>query len=248
MDRLIYTALTGMNAAMTRQRAVANNLANASTPGFRAEEFAVTPATLKGPSLEARAMAQGAVHGVDMSKGKINPTGRSLDIAVRGDALIALQAPNGGEVYTRRGDLHVAASGVLENGEGLPIMGEAGPITLPAGSKVSFGVDGTVLVVDPAAPGEPPQEIARIKLADPSGSGLAKGLDGLLRVPDGGVLPPDPTAEITSGALETSNVNTAATLTEMIEMQRAFEQRTKMIQTASELDRAGARLMSLGGS
>lgn len=247
MDRLIYTALTGMDAAMNRQRAVANNLANASTPGFRAEEFAVTPATLKGDTLEARAMAQGAVHGADMAAGAINSTGRSLDIAVRGEALIALQGQDGTEVYSRRGDLRVAPSGVLENGDGRPVMGEGGPITVPAGAAISFGTDGTVYAADPATPGEPPQQVARIKLASPEGSVIYKGLDGLLRVPNDGALPPDPTAEIQAGALEASNVNTAATLTEMIEVQRAFEQRSKIIASAGELDRAGARLMSLGG-
>ncbi len=245
MDRLIYTALTGMNAAMDRQRVVANNLANASTPGFRKEAFAVTPATLRDGSLEARAMAQGVVRGVDMTVGRIIPTGKPLDIAVKEDALIAYQAPDGGEVYSRRGDLRVAASGILENGEGLPVMGEAGPITVPVGTKVSLAGDGSVLVSDPADPMAESQVLDRIKLVSPGGSAIAKGLDSFLRVPDGGVLPADPTAQITTGALEASNVDTATTLVEMIEAQRSFEQRAKVISTASDLDEAGSRLMSM---
>lgn len=248
MDRLIYTAMTGMDAAMNRQRAIANNLANASTPGFRAEEFAVTPATLRGPSLEARSMAQGAVRGADMAQGAVNVTGRSLDIAVKGNALIALLSPDGGEVYTRRGDLRITPGGVLENGDGLPVIGQAGPITVPLGTQISFGSDGSVLASDPQAPGDQPVVVGRIKLASPQGSALLKGIDTFLRVPDGGVLPDDPTASIQSGALESSNVNTATTLTEMIEAQRAFEQRSKIIASAGEIDRSGARLMSLGQS
>ncbi|XUU60748.1 flagellar basal body rod protein FlgF [Erythrobacter sp. HA6-11] len=248
MDRLIYTALTGMDAAMNRQRAIANNLANASTPGFRGEEFAVTPATLKGPSLEARAMAKGAVRGANMALGSINDTGRALDIAVQGEALIALQAADGGEVYTRRGDLRVTPNGLVENGDGLPVMSEGGPLTVPAGSRISFGDDGSVFATDLGAPGAQPELVGRIKLADPDGSPLVKGIDGFLKVPGGGVLPDDPTARITTGALEGSNINTAATLVEMIEAQRAFEQRSKMIATAGELDAAGARLMALGAS
>ncbi len=245
MDRLIYTALTGMNAAMDRQRVIANNLANSSTPGFRQEAFAVTPATLRDGSLEARAMAQGVVRGVDMTQGRVVTTGQPLDMAVRGDALIAFQAPDGGEIYSRRGDLRIAPSGLLENGEGLPVIGQAGPITVPAGSKVALGNDGSVLVSDPADPAGEPQVLDRIKLASPEGSAIAKGIDSFLRVPDGGVLPADPTAEITPGALEASNVETASTLVEMIEAQRSFEQRAKVISTASELDEAGARLMSM---
>ncbi|MEL7445612.1 MAG: flagellar basal body rod protein FlgF [Pseudomonadota bacterium] len=245
MDRLIYTALTGMNAAMDRQRMVANNLANASTPGFRREAFTVTPATLRDGSFEARAMAQGVVRGVDLTAGKVTPTGKPLDVAVQGKAMIAFQASDGGEVYSRRGDLRIGATGVLENGDGLPVMGNGGPVTVPAGSIVSIAEDGSVLVADPAVPDAPAQAIDRIKLVSPEGSELKKGIDTLIRVPDGGVLPPDPTARLTSGALESSNVDTATTLVDMIDAQRAFEQRAKVISTASELDEAGSRLMSM---
>lgn len=245
MDRLIYTALSGMNAAMDRQRAVANNLANASTTGFRAEEFSVAPITLKGDALEARAMAQGAVRGADMAGGTVTRTGQPLDVALQGNALLALQAADGGEAYTRRGDLSIAASGLLQNGDGLPVLGEAGPITVPAGATINIGEDGTIWQSDPAAPDAPPSALAKLKLANPQGSAVVKDLDNLLRVPGGGVLPADPTAKLVSGALEGSNVDTATTLVQMIEAQRAFEQRTRIISTAEQLDQASARLMGL---
>lgn len=246
MDRLIYTALTGMDAAMNRQRMVANNLANASTPGFRQEVFAATPATLKNGSLEARALTKGLVRGADMTQGSVKATGKPLDVAVKGDGLIAFQAPDGGEFYSRRGDLRVAPSGLLENGEGLPVLGEGGaPITVPGGFALSIANDGSILASDPAAPDAEPQAIDRIRLVSPEGSRLAKGIDSFLKVPEGGVLPPDPTAELTTGALEGSNVQTAATLVEMIEAQRAFEQRAKVLSTATQLDEAGSRLLSM---
>ena len=246
MDRLIYTALTGMDAAMNRQRAVANNLANASTPGFRREIFAVTPAMLRDGSIEARALARGQVRGADMTAAEVNPTGRPLDVAVGGDALIAFQAPGGGEIYSRRGDLRVAPTGVLENGEGLAVLGESGaPITVPGGFRIAISDDGTLLATDPAAPGEAAQPLDRIRLVSPEGSALLKGIDSFIEVPGGGVLPADPTARLTSGALEKSNVQTAATLVEMIDAQRAFEQRAKIIQTANQLDEASSRLMGM---
>lgn len=251
MDRMIYTAMTAMNAAMDRQRVVANNLANASTPGFRQEIFAVTPATLKDGSLEARAMARGNVRGADMTAARVVPTGNPLDVALEGEALLAYQAPNlQGEVYSRRGDLRVAASGVIENGEGLAVLGEGGaPVTVPPGFAISIAADGTIMARDPAAPNAPAEEIDRLRLVSPNGSPLAKGLDGFLKVPGangiGGVLPPDPTARLTTGALEQSNVETAETLVEMIDAQRAFEQRARIIRTAGELDEAGSGLMAL---
>lgn len=247
MDRLIYTAMTAMNAAMDRQRVVANNLANASTPGFRQEVFAVTPATLKDGSLEARAMARGNVRGADMKAARVVPTGNPLDVALEGKALIAFQSPDRqGEIYSRRGDLRVAASGVLENGEGLAVLGEGGtPITVPPGFAVSLAADGTVLASDPATPNAAAEAIDRIRLVNPEGSPLAKGIDSFLKVPNGGVLPPDPTARLQPGALEMSNVETADTLVQMIEAQRAFEQRARIIMTAGELDEAGSGLMAL---
>lgn len=255
MDRLIYTALSAMNAAMDRQRATANNLANATTPGFRQEIFAVLPATLRaapdGSWIEARALARGNVRGADMASGKVNATGQPLDIAVEGAALIAFQAPAGGEVYSRRGDLRVGATGLLENGEGLPVLGESGTaISVPPGFALSIAADGSVLARDPAAPGnQPPEAVDRIKLVSAEGSQLVKGIDSFLKVPDGngetGVLPPDPTARVVPGALEASNVETAEVLVGMIDAQRAFEQRAKIIRTAGELDEAGSRLMGL---
>jgi flagellar basal-body rod protein FlgF len=247
MDRLIYTAMTAMNAAMDRQRAVANNLANASTPGFRQEIFAVTPATLKDGSLEARAMARGNVRGADMRSGRVVPTGNPLDVALEGQALIAFQAPNRqGEVYSRRGDLRVGATGVIENGEGLAVLGEGGtPISVPPGFSIAIAADGTILARDPATPNAPAEPLDKLRLVNPQGSPLAKGIDSFLKVPGGGVLPPDPAARLTTGALEMSNVETADTLVQMIEAQRAFEQRAKIIATAGTLDEAGSGLMAL---
>ena len=251
MDRLIYTAMTAMNAAMDRQRVTANNLANASTPGFRQEIFAVTPAVLRDGSLEARAPTRGNVRGADMKAARVVPTGNALDVAMEGQALIAFQSPDRqGEVYSRRGDLRVGATGVLENGEGLAVLGETGaPITVPPGFRLNIAADGTVLAGDPAAPNAPADPIGRIRLVNPQGSPLAKGIDSYLKVPAAnggtGVLPPDPTARLTPGALEMSNVETADTLVQMIEAQRAFEQRAKIIATAGELDESGSALMGL---
>jgi flagellar basal-body rod protein FlgF len=247
VDRLIYTAMTAMNAAMDRQRVVANNLANASTPGFRQEIFAVNPATLKDGSLEARAPARGNVRGADMTAARVVPTGNPLDVALQGEALLAFQSPDRqGEIYSRRGDLRVSASGVIENGEGLAVLGEGGtPISVPPGFSIAIAADGTILARDPATPNAPAEPLDKLRLVNPQGSPLAKGIDSFLKVPGGGVLPLDPAARLTTGALEMSNVETADTLVQMIEAQRAFEQRAKIIATAGTLDEAGSGLMAL---
>lgn len=245
MDRLIYTAMSGMTDSMVRQRVIASNMANAQTVGFRAEMLYSTPVTLKGPSLEARAMTEGEVRGADMSAGSITQTGRPLDIALEGDALLAVQAQDGTEAYTRRGDLSISPTGVLQNGDGRPVIGASGPVTLPLGADAMISNDGAVLVRDPAAPDAPPTEIDRLKLASPKGSQIMKDVDGLFRVTGGGVLPGDETAKVVSGALEQSNVKPTEIIVQMIEAQRLFDIRTKLISTARDVDESGASLMRL---
>ena len=245
MDRLIFTALSGMASSMMRERIIASNLANAQTIGFRAETMDTTPVTLAGPSLEARAMSATQVRGPDMKAGPLVQTGRDLDIALEGDALLAVQADDGGEAYTRRGDLSVGPSGVLENGDGRPVLGDAGPVTVPPGVRVTISSDGAVLAADPATPEAAPTRVAQLKLASWRGSRIEKDLSGLFRVPGDGALPTDANARVTPGALEQSNVAPTQALVEMIAAQRLFEIRAKLVSTARDIDESGASLMRL---
>lgn len=245
MDRLIYTAVSGMSAAMARQRMIASNMANAQTTGFRAETMQFTPMTLEGDSIEVRAMNLGEVHGASMREGTVSQTGRDLDIAMTGDALLAVQARDGAEAYTRRGDLMISATGVLENGDGLPVIGEGGPVTVPLGARVTIAPDGAVMVADPATPDQPPAQVDRLKLASWRGSRIAKDLAGQFRVPGGGVLPADENARVQPGALEGSNVSPTQVLVEMVEAQRLYDMRAKLLSTARELDEGGASLLRM---
>jgi len=246
MDRLIYTAMSGMTDSMTRQRVLASNMANAQTVGFRAEMLYSTPVTLDGPSLQVRAMTEGEVRGADMSAGSITETGRNLDVAITtGDAMLAVQADDGSEAYTRRGDLSISPTGVLENGDGKPVIGAGGPITVPLGSNVTISPDGAVLVGDPATPDQPPTPVDKLKLASTAGSKIAKGLDGLFRVVGGGVLPGDENAKLQPGALEQSNVKPSDVVVQMIQAQRLFDIRTKLVSTARDVDQSGASLMRI---
>ncbi len=245
MDRLIYTAASGMTAAMTRQRIVASNLSNANTIGFRAETLQATPMTLEGPQLEVRAMNSTQVRGAKMTPGSIIETGHGLDLAMQGDAMLTVQTPDGGEGYTRRGDLSVSATGLVQNGEGLPVMGQNGPISVAPGSDVRITAEGAILVANPANPEEPPAQVDKIKLASWRGTQMEKDLTGIFRVPNGGILPADESAGVMVGALEQSNVKPTEVLVDMVEAQRSFDIRTKLIATARELDEGGASLMRI---
>jgi len=248
MDRLIFTAVSGMTAAMNRQRVIASNMSNAQTTGFRAETLQSTPMTLNGPRLEVRSMNQTQVKGADMKAGAIVQTGNGLDVALQGDTMLAVQTSDGGEGYTRRGDLAVSATGLLQNGEGLPILGQNGPITVPVGSKILISEDGSVLAANPAAPNEPPTAVDRLKLVNYRGTQIEKDLTGVFRVPNNGVLPTDETAKVIVGAIEGSNVKPTEVLVQMVEAQRSFDMRTKLIATARDIDEGGASLMRISPS
>ncbi len=248
MDKLVYTAATGLRAHMAAQSAIANNMANASTTGFRADRVVFDRIDLKGggQQFEARAPTSEEVTDADRAPGAIQTTGRLLDVAVTGaTAWLAVQASDGSEAYTRRGDLEIAPSGVLQTGDGFPVMGSGGPITIPPYDTLSIAGDGTISIVPQGGDANAPQVIDKLKLADTKGSDTVKGLDNLLRVRGGGVLPEDLDAKVQGGAIEGSNVNMTQALVDMIENQRSYEVQANMLKSAKDMDESGASLMRL---
>ncbi|HEX4694575.1 flagellar basal-body rod protein FlgF [Sphingomonas sp.] len=246
MDKLIYTAASGLKARMAAQAVIANNMANASTIGFRAERVNFDSLMLQGDGLDTRASASEEVKDFDRSSGTIISTGRNLDLAIPGDQWMAVQAADGSEAYTRRGDLNVSASGVLETGDGFPVMGSGGaPITVPPATSISIAGDGTVSIVPQGGDAKTPQIIDRIKFTSAKGSDTVKGLDNLVHVKGGGVLPTDEDAKCESGMLEQSNVNMTQALVDMLENQRAYEVQANLMKSAKDMDEGGASLMRM---
>lgn len=248
MDRLINTSLTAMRGAMARQAAIANNLANANTIGFRAEIANATSQWIDGKTYDTRVQSAEQVLGANMAQGSIVNTGNPLDVAVNGDALLTVQAMDGSEAYTRRGDLKLTESGLLITGDGLPVMGEGGPITLPNADSVKISTDGSIWIVPAGGDANQPQRIDQLKLASPKGSQVAKALDGLFREVNGGVLPSDPLASVTPASVEGSNVNATQALVQMIEASRSWETQIKMINAAKDIDDSGTSLMRMPGA
>jgi flagellar basal-body rod protein FlgF len=247
MDRLVYTALSGLNSQMRAQASIANNIANASTTGFRADRVTFDRMVLDGAPLNTRTLASEEVTDADRRAGATIQTGRPLDVAVAGDAWIAVQAADGSEAYTRRGDLSVAPSGVLETGDGFPVMGSGGPITVPPHQSIAIAADGSISIVPPGGDPDQPQLIDRIKLVSTQGSQTIKGLDNNLRVKGGGVLPADLDGQLQSGALEQSNVNLTQALVDMIENQRSYEVQANLLKEAKNMDESAASLMRMPG-
>jgi flagellar basal-body rod protein FlgF len=240
MDRMIYVSMAGAKMNMQRQDVLSNNLANVSTTGFRAEMEAVRAVPVRGDGASTRVYSLETTVGYDDRAGPITFTGRALDVAARGNAWMAVQGLDGTEAYTRAGSFTVNAEGMLVTHSGLPVMGDGGPITLPANTEASIAPDGTVSAK--AANGTI-TGVGKLKLVTPE-TKLVRGDDGLFRSPDGAELPADATARVQDGALEGSNVNPIETMVSMIAAARQFETQMKMMQTAESDEKAAAQLLS----
>ena len=241
MDRMIYLSMSGAKASMQRQEVLAHNLANASTTGFRAELQALRAVPVRGDGASTRVHALETTTGYDPTPGPITSTGRALDVALQGNAWLAVQGLDGTEAYTRMGSLQVNAEGTLVTSGGLTVLGDGGPIALPPNTVPSIGADGTVSVTQPGGVVAP---VGRLKLVTPE-TALARGEDGLFRA-DEGELPADPNARLQDGALEGSNVNPIENMVAMIAAARQFEAQMKMLQTAEKDEQAAGRLLSMG--
>ena len=243
MDRALYVAMNGAKQVQLHQATNTNNLANASTTGFRADFDAFNSLTVKGPGYESRIYNQDERSGIDFSGGALQQTGRELDVAVSGNGFIEIQAPDGSSAYTRAGDLHTTSAGLLETGAGHPVIGNDGPIALPPFEKLEIAADGTISILPVGQEATTLATIDRIKLVNVNSEDLAKGEDGLLRaVPDASI-EADASVTVASGMLESSNVNTVSELLDMIELTRNFEMHIKMMQTIEENDSATTQLL-----
>ncbi len=238
MDRLIYLSMAGAKATMQRQEVLANNLANASTTGFRAELQAFRAVPVRGEGASTRVYALESTVGHDQRPGPVQGTGRSLDVAMQGKAWLAVQSLDGTEAYTRAGALQVDAEGQLVTPTGLPVLGDGGPITLPANAAIDIGPDGTISAT---VGNQRPQQVGRLKLVTPEAP-LLRGTDGLFRAADG-ELPADANARLQAGALEGSNVSPVETMVAMIAAARQFEHQMKMLQGAEQREQSAQKLL-----
>lgn len=242
MDRVIYLAMAGAKANMQRQDVLSHNLANASTTGFRAELTAFRAVPVLGSGASTRVYSIETTPGYNPDPGPVAATGRNLDVAMKGNAWLAVQAVDGTEAYTRGGALDVNTEGVLVTRGGLQVVGDGGPITIPQNAQVMIGGDGTVTArVGNGAP----QGVGKIKLVTPEAP-LKRGEDGLFRGAEGDDLPADATAGLQTEALEGSNVSPVESMVAMIAAARQFEQQMKMLQTAQEREQSATRLLGTG--
>jgi len=242
MDQLIYTSMTGARYLMERQATLAQNLANASTTGYRADEVGLRAVPVRGQTAGTRVFTVETTIGSDFTPGPIQATGRNLDVAVKGSGWLAVQASDGNEAYTRAGSLQIGPDGTLQTDGGLQVQGDGGPIQIPDGVEPQIGADGTIS--GKSVGSSQITTLGRLKLVNPDPSQMVKGTDGLFRTRSGDPADQDPTVRVADASLEGSNVNPVDAMVGMISAARQFEMQTKLLSMAEQNDQKSSSLLS----
>jgi flagellar basal-body rod protein FlgF len=246
MDKSLYIAMTGASQNTQATAIHANNLANVSTTGFRADFAQARAMPVFGESHPSRVYAMTERPGTSFQPGSLIETGRKLDVAITNDGWVAVQAPDGSEAYTRSGNLSVDVNGVLQAGSGLPVIGNGGPIAIAPFDSIEIGTDGSISIRPLGTGPESVAVVDRIKLVNPDKANLRKDPDGLMRTRDGAVAEADASVNVTAGFLESSNVNAIQDLTEIISLSRQFELQIKLMSNVKENSEVSARLLQVG--
>ena len=245
MDRMIYIAMTGARETLNQQATVSHNLANAATNGFRAQLSALRATPVFGEGSPTRAFVVDSTPGSDFTPGPIQHTGRDLDVSVQGPGWIAVQAADGTEAYTRNGSLQVNAAGLLETRNGLPVLGDGGPISIPQDVQIVVARDGTISAVPTSNPLNAVTTVGRIKLVNPAETDLQRGDDGLFRMNAGGTAPADANVALMPASLEGSNVNVVEAMVNMITLARQFDMQVKLISNADQNASKASQILNL---
>lgn len=252
MDRLIYTANSTLTEQAVARQVIVNELANISTVGFkRSFEVAMSAVKANGDGFDTRfqpvAFSRDLIR---MNAGAIMTTGNPGDVALMGGAVLTVLAPNGDMAFTRRGDLNVDPKGQLVNGAGHVVLGDAGPITVPANQRFYITPDGSVYAQNSnPTVNEGTTLIGKLRLRDSENVELERRPDGLFAVtkqPPGTDIPP-PTAPLSviPKALEGSNVNPVEALTKLLDHARSFESQVRVMKDMKSLDETGSSMMKL---
>ncbi len=246
MDNFLWVAMSGAKENFHSLAVRSNNLANATTTGFKADFENSRAMSVFADAYPSRAFAMTERPGHNMTGGAIETTDRELDLAIDGDGFLAVNDSEGSEAYTRFGSLNIDAEGFLKTSTGLNVLNEAGePIKLPLLDVISISKDGMISGRPQGGDSNMIEEFARIKLVKPENyKNIEKGYDGLFRNIDGTALAENNTVKVRSGMLEQSNVNPVEELTSLIRIQRQYETMVKMMETGNQMDERQNSIMS----
>ena len=238
MSSGIWLAASGASSQITALDATANNLANANTAGYKAEQ-AIFQEHLIAAVHAGRAQKEMRYSGVatvaaDMRNGPLQITNRPLDVAIDGEGFFAIGTPRG-ERYTRAGGFHLGPEGTLVTAQGYPVLDSAGgPLSIQPDARVmTISADGTLTVDD--------SEVGQIKVVKFQRlDGLEKDGEQLFRATPRAGLPELVIPNLQAGALEMPNVSIVKGMTDLVSATRAFETLQRAVESFSQLERRAA--------
>lgn len=246
MDRMIYVGMTAAKHTMLQLAAVSQNLANINTTGFKADVNMFSAIPVHGPGNPTREYVVNSLAGSDFSAGTIEHTGNPLDVAVVGDGWLTVKMPDGSEAYTRNGNFKIDPNGILQTSAGLPVVGmDGGSIAIPPNTQVTIGQDGTISTVQSGDMPSATTILGRLKLVNPQDNQLVKGLDNLFRMRNGKPADADANVRVSSGSLESSNVNAVESMIDMINLGRSYDMQMKLLQTADQNAQTASQLYNI---
>lgn len=227
----IYAALSGALAQAQALDTVANNLANGSTEGFKAQRLSFEETLLAQPGAAPQSQTAVRTASTDFSQGGIQDTGNPLDVALLGEGFLTVET-NAGVRYTRAGSLTLSPEGTLVTSAGHPVLGTNGTIEIGQARRVTIDEHGQVL-----RDGVVLGQLARVRFAEPQR--LVREGERLWSAP-AGVEPEPIDVRVQSGALERSNVNALTEMSELIWISRAYEIFHRSIETFDSADQKAA--------
>jgi len=244
MDPLSAIAASGMRSRMESLDLLANNMANASTGGYKADRefYSLYSAAEAQDSGSSTTMPVIEKPWIDLSQGSLTPTGNPLDVALSGKGFFGVSGPNG-TLYTRNGDFRLSANGSLVTSDGYPVRSTTGaPLTAQVDLPIDIKNDGTV-----EQNGQP---IGQLDVADfTSTAGLAKQGSNYFRVIDPTVQPAAPTGTtVEQGKLEASNTGTAESSIRLVGIMRQFEMLQKAAMIGNDMSKQAIEQVAKVGS
>lgn len=234
METPIYIALSRQMTLRQQMDVVANNIANASTPGFKAEMMLMTEVELPAERGTELSYVQDFATARDFTAGPLRATGNDLDLAIQGNGFFAVQTPDGVR-YTRVGRFQLDANGTLVTSQGYPVLAGGGPVTInPDDGPVHVAEDGSIST-DRAIGGQQQQVAGKLDLVDFADRDTLKPAPDNLFVAEG--QPIAATGKIAQGMLEDSNVRPILEMTNLIQVTRNYQAMQRFMDSEHERQR-----------
>jgi flagellar basal-body rod protein FlgF len=243
IDRLVFTAVAGARNAVDQLAITTNNLANATTPGFREQLSAYRAVPVVGGGAATRISSVDTTPGFSSVGGRLESSGNPMDLALEGDGWFTVRRLDGSAAYTRAGRLTVDERGVLRTAGGAALQSDQGNLVLAAGSTLEVGGDGVAFARN--QDGTVGARLGRLRVSRADPGQLDRGPDGLYQSARPLPLAEEGSVRVRQGAVESSNVSVADAMVQMVSQSRLFELSMQLVKSADQNARAANQLIAV---